>query len=60
MSKIILGDCLEVMRGMADNSVDLVLTDPPYGIDYQSNRRVKWQQKDKIANDKRAFCWLVS
>lgn len=29
-SRIILGDCLEVMRGMADNSVDLVVTDPPY------------------------------
>lgn len=26
-----LGDCLEVMRGMADNSVDAVVTDPPYG-----------------------------
>ena len=29
-----LGDCLDVMRGMADKSVDCVLTDPPYGIDY--------------------------
>lgn len=29
---IIQGDCLEVMRGMEDNCVDLVLTDPPYGI----------------------------
>ena len=29
---VICGDCLEVMRGMDDNSVDLVLTDPPYGI----------------------------
>ena len=27
-----LGDCLEVMRGMADKSVDAVITDPPYGI----------------------------
>ena len=26
------GDCLEYMRGMADNSVDAVITDPPYGI----------------------------
>ncbi len=26
------GDCLEVMADMEDNSVDLVLTDPPYGI----------------------------
>ena len=23
-------DCLEVLRGMADNSVDAVITDPPY------------------------------
>jgi site-specific DNA-methyltransferase (adenine-specific) len=31
-----LGDCLEVMRGMADKSVDLCVTSPPYnlGIDY--------------------------
>ena len=24
------GDCLEVMQGMADNSVDAIVTDPPY------------------------------
>ena len=29
---IIQGDCLEVMKQMPDNCVDLVLTDPPYGI----------------------------
>jgi DNA modification methylase len=28
--EIIQGDCLEVMRGMADASVDAVVTDPPY------------------------------
>lgn len=27
-----LGDCLDVMRGMADNSVDSIVTDPPYGL----------------------------
>jgi len=31
INKIILGDCLEVMKGIPDNVVDLVLTDPPYG-----------------------------
>jgi len=31
LNTVICGDCLEVMRGMEDNSVDLVLTDPPYG-----------------------------
>ena len=25
------GDCLEIMKHLADNSIDLVLTDPPYG-----------------------------
>jgi site-specific DNA-methyltransferase (adenine-specific) len=29
---IIQGDCLEIMKGMPDKSIDLVLTDPPYGI----------------------------
>jgi site-specific DNA-methyltransferase (adenine-specific) len=33
INKVTCGDCLEVMKDMDDNSVDLVLTDPPYGID---------------------------
>jgi len=32
------GDCLEVMRGMADNSVDAVVTDPPYGLSFMGKR----------------------
>lgn len=32
LNQIICGDALEVMRGMPDKCVDLVLTDPPYGI----------------------------
>ena len=27
-----LGDCIEVMRTLPDNSVDSIVTDPPYGI----------------------------
>lgn len=30
--KLHLGDCLESMRAMPDNSVDSIVTDPPYGI----------------------------
>ena len=30
------GDCLELLKDIPDGSVDMVLTDPPYGIDYQS------------------------
>ena len=32
VNKIICGDCLDVMKDIPDKSVDLVLTDPPYGI----------------------------
>ena len=30
MNKIILGDCLEVMKGFKDNYIDLTITSPPY------------------------------
>ena len=30
--EILTGDCREVMRGMADSSVDAIVTDPPYGL----------------------------
>ena len=29
-------DCLDVMKRMADNSVDAIVTDPPYGISFMS------------------------
>lgn len=36
INKIIQGDCLDFMKLMPDKCVDLVLTDPPYGIgDFQ-------------------------
>ena len=31
MIKLMQGDCLELMKTIADGSVDLILTDPPYG-----------------------------
>jgi DNA modification methylase len=32
LNRVILGDCSEVMRGGPDNSIDCVVTDPPYGL----------------------------
>lgn len=32
INKIICGDCLKIMVGWPDNCVDLILTDPPYGV----------------------------
>jgi len=33
---IINGDCLEVMRGMEANSIDFIVTDPPYGLHFMN------------------------
>ena len=47
VNHIYCGDCLEVMKDMEDNSVDLVLTDPPYGIGIANN---PFRQKFKKSN----------
>lgn len=49
INKITNADCLDILKQLPDNSVDLVLTDPPYGIDYLSNRT---ENHKKIENDK--------
>tara|TARA_R110000796_G_C14388532_1_gene416139 strand:+ start:44 stop:712 length:669 start_codon:yes stop_codon:yes gene_type:complete len=43
------GDCLEIMQTLPDKSIDLILTDPPYGMEFKSShRKIKY---DKIKND---------
>lgn len=32
------GDCLVTLRGMADNSVDSIVTDPPYGLSFMGKK----------------------
>jgi len=46
-----LGDCLEVMQGIPDGSVDMVMTDPPYGMNFQSNRSKGGPRHKKIEGD---------
>ncbi len=40
---VIEGDCLEVLRGMEDSSIDSIVTDPPAGINFMGKQ---WD-KDK-------------
>lgn len=55
-----LGDCLDVLPSLAEGSVNAVICDPPYGIDYQSAWRTdKSQWLPKIANDTRPFVWWL-
>lgn len=37
INKVFCENCLETMKRMPDKSIDLVLTDPPYGIGISSN-----------------------
>lgn len=57
MPKLMQGDCLELMKQIPDGSVDMVLTDPPYGMKYQSNRRTATDKFNKIAKDD-DLCWI--
>ena len=51
INQVIQGDCLEVMKDIPNKSVDMILTDPPYGMNYQSSRRTATKQFAKITND---------
>lgn len=46
-----LGDCLDVMQGIPDGSVDMVMTDPPYGMNFQSNWSKAGPRHKKIEGD---------
>jgi len=37
-NKIIQGDCLEELKKLPDNSVDAVVTDPPYGLKFMGKK----------------------
>lgn len=34
LNKITLGDCLEKLKDISENSVDVIVTDPPYGLKF--------------------------
>lgn len=48
-NKIINADCLDILKKLPDKCIDLVLTDPPYGMNYE--RHIKNKKFGKIEND---------
>ena len=62
IDKIHCGDCLDILKNFPDDCVDLVLTDPPYGINvckmnlgFSAASRMNKGDWDKIAPSKKAF-----
>ena len=53
------GDCIEVMRGMADGCVDAIVTDPPYGLEFMGKEwdapwkdsRAKFRDSSEVDDD---------
>ena len=51
--KLYQGDCLEVMKSIPDNSVDCIITDPPYGVTQNKKDTMlpfgeMWEQVNRI------------
>jgi site-specific DNA-methyltransferase (adenine-specific) len=62
---LILGDCLEKMKNIPDRSIDLVLTDPPYGTtackwDNVIPFEPMWEQLKRIIKPNGAICLFGS
>ena len=56
MVNLMHGDCLELMKNIPDGSVDLVLTDPPYGtMNTDGGRRMKINGWDIIIPTQEMF-----
>lgn len=45
-NKIYQGDCLDLFKKLDSNSIDLIVADPPYGIDKDFGNGEKWTLKD--------------
>ncbi len=52
-------DCMYVLGALETESCDSCVTDPPYGMSFQSNMRVKSKQFEVIANDDAPFVWWL-
>lgn len=65
MIKLLHGDCLELMKSIPDKSIDMVLTDPPYGTtackwDVVIPFEPMWQQLRRVTKDNGAICLFGS
>lgn len=55
---LVHGDCRPLVGELDWSAVDIVCTDPPYGMDYQSAWRTDWNRKPKIRGDDEYPMWL--
>jgi len=47
-NKIYQGDCIEELKKLPDNSVDAIITDPPYGLEFMGKEWDKFKNAENI------------
>ncbi len=55
INQVIQGDCLEVMKDIPSNSVDCILTDPPYNISKLNDQRDRSKLNSPIMRRKKSL-----
>ena len=47
LATIYCGDCISVMAELPENSIDAIVTDPPYGLEFMGKESDKlWRNKN--------------
>ena len=46
-NKIMQGDCLKIIKNIPPNSIDTILTDPPYGLEFMNKKWDKFPLQDR-------------
>jgi len=59
-SRIVLGDSVSVIRGVPDESFKLILTVPPFGIDYDSRKSGTEGSLTSYQDDEESYVRLLS
>lgn len=64
VNQIICGDCVDILKDFPDNSIDMVITSPPYGTireyhGYIFNVRDIIQELYRVLKESRVVVWVV-
>ncbi|WP_182004611.1 DNA-methyltransferase [Priestia aryabhattai] len=51
LNKVYNGDCLELIKDLDDNSVDVIITDPPYELGSFRGEELKWEAKGNALSE---------
>ncbi len=57
LNKIICSDCLPILKSLPDKCIDLVLTDPPYGIFKRKDSGMMFGKETIYSKDQSASDW---